>query len=215
MNHAYLTIPVLLAASSLSAQTYGLPGMSYDFVRVGYADQYKVLDTWNVSASCLVAESFILTAGYERADVSSASNFDGNGFNLGLGYRHGIGAGDLILSVGYRELSVDGIYDDGSTLVAAEADADSVSWGIAYRLPVTKVVEFSLGYQYIDYDIGGSVSAAFDGGAFAAAGSGDFNDHALNLSVRFNVTQQFDVTFGYSWFEELDSSWAISAGYNF
>lgn len=215
MKSTYLILPALIAAASLSAQSQA-PTMSYNSVRAGYADEFKVIEGWGASGSVLLGDSVILTAGYQWAELSSASNFDGDGYNLGLGYRYAVGPGDLIFSVNYRELSMDGLADDGlGGFVAASADADSIGFGLSYRLPISKETELTVGYQYLDYDISGEAFYSFDGTVSGLAGDVDFEDHAVNVALRFNVTDALDVTVGFSWYDELDSSWNATVGYNF
>ena len=200
-----LTLTFLTSASAVFGQSS--PKMSYDMIRVGYS-QSEEIKGWGVNASALLGDSLIVSGVYQDLTARNLDDVDGKATGFGLGYRFGVGSGDIILNASYSQLQGSG-FDGGAAVGIA---ADFTSYGISYRHSFSQEIEAFISYnrQRLEYGAG-----AIDLATGTAVGVGDtISDDVFAVALRYNFSKQFDVTAGYSWVDG-DGAWAVSAGYNF
>jgi hypothetical protein len=205
MKNTLLTVSLLSAAAAASAQSAS-PAMSYDFVRVGFA-QTKELDGMNVSASALLGDHIIVGGEYQDLD---GRNFNGSGEGTSflLGARFGVGSGDIIISGSYGQLQ-GGAVDAGTAYVLA---GNATTLSVTYRHSFSETWEAFVGVSNIrtEWAAGGYDFNTGDFGAEANSSS----DNAVSVAVRCNLSKEFDITASNGWVDG-ESTWSISVGYNF
>jgi len=206
MKNTLLTVSLLSAAAALSAQSSS-PAMSYDFVRVGFA-QEKYLDGLTVSGSALLGDHIIV--GGEYRDLNGRG-FNGGGeataFNLGA--RFGVGYGDIIISASYGQLQGSAINEDDELGVLA---GNQTTLSLTYRHSFSDTWEAFVGVSNIRTEAAmGAFN--FDTGDFNV-GAGRSSDSAVSVAVRCNLSKEFDITASNVWVDG-DATWSLSVGYNF
>jgi hypothetical protein len=206
MKNTLLTVSLLSVAAAASAQSASSPTMSYDFVRVGFA-QDKYLDGMNVSASALLGEHIIVGGQYQDLD---GRDFNGSGESTAflLGARFGVGSGDIIVSASYGQLQ--GAAVDASTLYVLAGNATTLS--VTYRHSFNETWEAFVGVSNIrtEWAAGGY---DFETGDFGADAS-SYSDNAVSVALRCNLSKEFDITASHGWVDG-ESTWSLSVGYNF
>jgi hypothetical protein len=206
MKNTLLTVSLLSAAAAAAAQSASSPAMSYDFVRVGFA-QDKYLDGMNVSASALLGEHIIVGGQYQDLD---GRDFDGNGESTAflLGARFGVGSGDIIVSAAYGQ--VQGAAFDAGTLYVLAGNTTTLS--VSYRHSFSDTWEAFVGLSNIrtEWAAGGY---NFETGDFGAAANST-SENAVSVAVRCNLSKEFDVTASHGWVGG-EGTWSLSVGYNF
>jgi len=206
MKHTLLTLTLLSAAAGLSAQSAGSPNMSYDFVRLGYA-QTKELDGLTVSASALLGDHIIV--GGEFQDVEGRKfNASGEATSFLLGARFGVGSGDIIISGSYGQLQ--GVAVDGATVGLLAGNVKSI--GVTYRHSFNETWEAFVGLSRIRTEVAAG-SFDLDSGDFGV-GASSTSDTSFSVAVRCNLSKEFDITAGHSWIDG-QGGWSLSVGYNF
>lgn len=188
MKHIIPTIALIALASSASAQvapsSASKSKLSYDRVAVTYTSSDANVDTLTFSASAEITNGLIVSAGYGDA---STDFFDAKSATIGLGYAQNVGpAGSILVGVSYVQL----------TDITSFA-ADGIGIGLSYRHAVSSQVELNAGVLHQEVD----------------TSFGDSNDTAFNLGVRFNATQNLNVTVGYTFAD--DDFWSLAVGLDF
>lgn len=205
MTKNILTLAILTAAASAFGQTS--PKMSYDMIRLGYA-QSDEIDGWGISGSALLGEHVIVSGAYQDLSARNLDDVDGKSAGFGLGIRFGVGSGDIIVGASFAQLNGSGF--DGGAAVAIGADV--TTYGITYRHSFSEAIEGFLSYNRtkLEYVAAG---VDLDTGAAVAIGN-SVSDDQFGVALRYNFSKQFDVTAGYNWVDG-DGAWSVSAGYNF
>lgn len=207
MKHTLLTVSLLSAAASLSAQAAGATKLSYDSIRLGYVQSEEIKGI-GISGSALLGEHVLIGGSYQDLSARTLDDVDGEANSVSLGVRFGAGSGDIIIGGSYGQLQGAGI-DGGTAIVLA---ANVTSFDIAYRYAFSSSFEGLVSYSRVRTEV--AVGAFdFDTGAAAAAAASS-SDNVFGLAVRYNLNSAVDVTLGYSWIDS-DGSWSLSAGYNF
>jgi hypothetical protein len=207
-NTTLLTLTLLAASSAAFAQSsLNKSGLSYDRVSVGYSSSSDVRE-FGVSATALLGDNVLVSGTYQDVKFKNFGSVSGTATGFGLGYKFGVGSGDLVLSLGYAQLQAAGL--SGATVIAAAGEATTL--GLAWRQKISDSLEYGVSYTYSRTNV---VSGGYDlvSGATASNGSST-NDSQLGLSLRYNLTKAFDVTAGYT-FAKGSNIWSLSAGYNF
>jgi hypothetical protein len=206
MKNTLLTVSLLSAAAAASAQSAS-PAMSYDFVRVGFA-QEKFLDGLTVSGSALLGDHIIV--GGEYRDLNGRGfNGGGEGTAFNLGARFGVGYGDIIISASYGQLQGSAVDEDGDIGVLA---GNQTTLSVTYRHSFNETWEAFIGVSNIRTEAAAG-SFNFDTEEFAL-GAGSSSDNAVSIAVRCNLSKEFDITASNAWVDG-DATWSLSVGYNF
>ncbi len=206
MKHTPILLLTLLAASASAAPGTG-SGLNYNRVEVGYVTSDS-LKGFNVSATAELANSGVLVSG-SYADVDGKGDIAGFGgymTGFGLAYKFNVGAGDLAVGLGYQQ----GQFGASNGFAVAE----QTSLGLQYRQALGSNAEFSVGYQRVRTNLGALDVDGF-GNVYIAAGS--MNDNIFNLGLRYNFTQNLDVSLTYAFASKntTGNTLGISAGYSF
>jgi predicted porin len=205
MQKTYLMLAFLVSASAAFGQTS--PKMSYDMVRVGYA-QSDEIEGWGVSGSALLGDHVIVTGGYQDLSARNLDDVDGKSAGFGLGLRYGVGSGDIIVGASFAQLTGSGV--DGGVAVAIGADV--TSYGITYRHSFSQALEGFVSYSRVKLEY---VAAGVDLDTGAAVAIGDsVSDDQFSVALRYNFNPNVDLTAGYTWVDG-DGGWSVSLGYNF
>ena len=149
MNTPLLTVALLSAAAALSAQTASSPSMSYDSIRVthdgplsGGVESGK-LSGFGVSGSVLLGEKILVGASWR--DFNSENSLEGDIKSLSLGYRLGVGSGDIIIGASYGQAKGEG-YNGASALII---DADIMALSLTYRHAFSSSFEGFVSYSRV------------------------------------------------------------------
>lgn len=211
MKHTLLTASLLSAAAALSAaypgnSTPNESGLVYERVALGYV-QNDVFKGVTLSGAAFVNENILIGGSY--SDIDGRKDYHGvNGelSRFNLGYVFFVGTGDIQVSASYGQGNM---YGPGAVVVA-----DETTFGISYRQQIVENLEFSVGYARVNSTQGGLVDLGGGSVGFAAA---DVDGDLFNLSLRLNLSRQFDITATYGFQkEELGGDTInISVGYNF
>ena len=181
--------------------------MSYDFVRVGFA-QEKYLDGMTVSGSALLGDHIIV--GGEYRDLNGRGfNGGGEGTTFNLGARFGVGYGDIIIAASYGQIQGSGIDDAGDLQVLA---GNQTSLSVTYRHAFNETWEAFIGVSNVRTEAAAG-SFNFDTGDFGV-GAFRSSDNAVSIALRCNLSKEFDITATHGWIAG-QSTWSLSAGYNF
>jgi hypothetical protein len=203
-----------LAAASAVAQSSPAKGngLVYDRIGVGYA-QNDTTDGLNGSFTALLGSHILVGGAYSDLDGrKDFSGVSGNGSSFSLGAKFEVGPGDLIIAYTYTQIQLSGV-DEGLGL-AAGLNGDTDTFSATYRMALNSSIEFAVGVSRLSGDADYAVIDFTDSPpTVPLADTVDFSDTAGTVSVRFNLTKQFDVTLGYTFAD--DNTWSISAGYNF
>lgn len=213
MKHTYLTIPVLLAAAALSAQSAGNSaagtpnpsGLVYERIGVGYV-QNDAYDGIHLSGSAILGDALLVGGSYSDIEGRKLfSGVSGDYSRFQLGYVFYVGTGDVIVTAGYGQGNM---YNDLAVVVQ-----DEFAFGIAYRQAIGAGFEFTVGYTRVETTLAG----LYDDGTLFGADASDENANVFILGLRYNLSREFDVTANYS-FQDEDVGGdllSVSAGYNF
>jgi hypothetical protein len=206
-NITLLTLTLVAAATASAQSSLGKPGLSYDRVGVSYftGDDVKGYD---ISASALLGDHFIVSGGYRDADFKNLDAVSGNSTGFGLGYRIGAGPGDVILSIGYAQVQAAGV-DSGAAVFAS---GESLSFGIAYRQLINDALEFGVSYSRSRQEIGAGGVDLYTGQVGFAGSTENVNEFGGFL--RYHATKSFDLTLGYDYSDNSDV-WSLAATYKF
>jgi hypothetical protein len=212
MNTPLLTVALLSAAAALSAQTASSPSMSYDSIRVthdgplsGGVESGK-LSGFGVSGSVLLGEKILVGASWR--DFNSENSLEGDIKSLSLGYRLGVGSGDIIIGASYGQAEGKG-YSGSTNLII---DSNIVSLNLAYRHAFSSSLEGFVSYSRVRTEL---AAASYNLNTLSAVGaSTTLSDNVFGLALRYNLTRALDVTVGYNW-TGSDGALSVSAGYNF
>ena len=214
MKHTPILLLTLVAASASAANGIG-SGLNYDRLGIGYSSDDS-RNTVALAGSAQLGDSgFIVSGSY--GDVSADFNgFSGNEVTYGLGYRFSVGSGDLLIGYSYAQ----GQYTYIDESAAAAATGEEKGFGIEYRQAISSNIEFSLGYQRIKTSGGwvGIADTDGDGDLDTVAGAADsLNNNVINVGLRYNVNQNFDISLNYAFKKEEvgGNKFGVSAGYSF
>lgn len=219
MNPAAMkhTTPILalalLVAASASAQVASskakTSALNYDRISVGYS-QNDVIKSYEAGFTASLGEYLIVGGSY--SDINSRGlpvNIDGKGNSVGLGLKFPVGPGDLIVSYSYGQVQLGGAVGTDVYLAAA----DGAVYGLNYRAAINSTVEINVGVSrnnvagvILGYDLTPPATVTTD---VLFEKSTDYG-----LSLRFNVTKQFDITAGFSR-TNSSNGWSLSAGLSF
>ncbi len=206
MKHTPIRLLTLLAASATAASGTG-SGLNYNRVEVGYLSN-DALKGFSVSATAELAHSGVIVSGI-YADVDgkgSISGYSGHETGFNLGYKFNVGAGDLAVGLGYLQGQFGSSY--------GVAQAKQTSLGIQYRQALGSSAEFSVGYQRIRTNLG---ALEVDTLGHIYIGAAAESDNVFNLGLRYNFTQNIDVSLIYAFASKNSSgnTLGLSAGYSF
>lgn len=204
MKHTPILLLTLVAASASAANGIG-SGLNYNRVEVGYTnnDAFKGLV---VGATAELANSGVLVSG-SYSDVNGKGDLDGldgHETGFGLAYKFNVGSGDLAVGLGYRQ----GQYESDTGV----AQGEQKSLGVQYRQAIGSF-EVTAGYQRIRTQLG----ALYAVGPYVYAGEDSISANVFNVGVRYNFTQNFDVSLSYIIQKDEigGNGLGISAGYSF
>jgi len=205
MKHTPILLLTLVAASASAAPAIG-SGLNYNRIEVGYTnnDAFKGLV---VGGTAELANSGVLISG-SYSDVNGKGDLDGlDGHETGFGiaYKFNVGSGDLAVGLGYRQGQYESDY--------GVAQGEQKSFGVQYRQAIGSF-EVSAGYQRIRTQLG---ALAVDTFGYIYAGEDSISANVFNVGVRYNFTQNFDVSLSYVIQKDEigGNGLAISAGYSF
>lgn len=213
MKHTPILLLTLVAASASAAVGVG-SGLKYDRIGIGYSsDDYR--NTVALAGTAQLGDSGFLVSG-SYGDVSADfTGFSGTEVTYGLAYKFSVGSGDL--SIGYSYAQGQYSYIDETTV--AVAAGEEKGFGIEYRQAISSNIEFSLGYQRIKTSgLGiGVADTDGDGDLDTVVGGGSLNNNVINVGVRYNVNQNFDISLNYAFKKDEvgGNKFGISAGYSF
>jgi len=204
MKHTPILLLTLVAASASAAP--GDVGLNYNRVEIGYVTSDS-LKGFNVSATAELANSGVLVSG-SYADVDGKGDIAGFGgymTGFGLAYKFNVGAGDLAVGLGYQQ----GQFGASNGFAVAE----QTSLGLQYRQALGSNAEFSVGYQRVRTNLGALVVV----GGFIQGAVASENDNIFNVGLRYNLTQNFDLSLTYAFTGTSAGGDALgfSAGYSF
>ena len=181
--------------------------LNYNRVGAGYLSS-DAMKGFTVGASADIANSGVLVSG-SYSDVDGKGGLDALGgymTGFGLAYKFDVGPGDLAVGLGYMQ----GQFGASNAFAVAE----QTSLGLQYRQAIGNSFEFSVGYQRVRTNLGALEVDGF-GNIYAAAGTSSVN--VFNVGVRYNLSQNFDVSLGYA-FQGTSAggdTFSVSAGYSF
>mgnify|MGYP003784498189 FL=1 len=212
MNTPLLTVALLSAAAALSAQSAASPKMSYDSIRVTHDGKLSggtesgKLTGLGVSGSVLFGEHIVVGAAWR--DFNSENSLEGDIKSLSLGYRLGVGSGDIIVGASYGQAKGEG-YSGSTALII---DADIMALNLTYRHAFSSSFEGFVSYSRVRTEL---AAGSYNLNTLAAVGaSTTLSDNVFGLALRYNLTRALDVTVGYNW-TGSDGAVSVSAGYNF
>jgi Gram-negative porin len=214
MKHTPILLLTLVAASASAAVGVG-SGLKYDRIGIGYSSDDS-RNTVALAGTAQLGDSGFLVSG-SYGDVSADfKGFSGTEVTYGIGYKFSVGAGDLSIGYGYAQGQYS--YIDESTV--AVAAGEEKGFGIEYRQAISSNIEFSVGYQRIKSSGIGIGVADTDGDGdldTVAGGAGSLNNNVINVGVRYNVSQNFDISLNYAFKKDEvgGNKFGISAGYSF
>ena len=205
MKHTPILLLTLVAASASAAGVGS--GLNYNRVEVGYLSN-DALKGYSVSATAELAHSGVLVSGV-YADVDGKGAIAGyGGYETGftLAYKFNVGAGDLAVGFGYLQ----GQFGASNGVAIAEQK----SFGLQYRQALGSSAEFTVGYQRVRTNLG-ALDVDGLGNVYIAAGS--VSDNVFNLGLRYNFTQNLDVSLTYAFASKnsTGNTLGVSAGYSF
>jgi hypothetical protein len=213
MKHTPILLLTLVAASASAA--VGGSGLNYDRLGIGYSTDDS-RNTVALAGSAQLGDSGFIASG-SYGDVSADfKGFSGTEVTYGLAYKFSVGSGDL--SIGYSYAQGQYSYIDETTVAAAAGEEKG--FGIEYRQAISSNIEFSLGFQRIKTSgIGiGFADTDGDGDLDTVAGGVDsLNNNVINVGVRYNVSQNFDISLNYAFKKDEvgGNKFGLSAGYSF
>jgi len=213
MKHTPILLLTLVAASASAA--VGGSGLNYDRLGIGYSTDDS-RNTVALAGSAQLGDSGFIASG-SYGDVSADfKGFSGTEVTYGLAYKFSVGSGDL--SIGYSYAQGQYSYIDETTVAAAAGEEKG--FGIEYRQAISSNIEFSLGFQRIKTSgIGiGFADTDGDGDLDTVAGVDEsLNNSVINVGVRYNVSQNFDISLNYAFKKDEvgGNKFGISAGYSF
>jgi len=212
MKHTPILLLTLVAASASAA--VGGSGLNYDRLGIGYSTDDS-RNTVALAGSAQLGDSGFIASG-SYGDVSADfKGFSGTEVTYGLAYKFSVGSGDL--SIGYSYAQGQYSYIDETTVAAAAGEEKG--FGIEYRQAISSNIEFSLGYQRIKTSgLGiGVADTDGDGDLDTVVGGGSLNNNVINVGVRYNVNQNFDISLNYAFKKDEvgGNKFGISAGYSF
>jgi hemolysin activation/secretion protein len=213
MKHTPILLLTLVAASASAA--VGGSGLNYDRLGIGYSTDDS-RNTVALAGSAQLGDSGFIASG-SYGDVSADfKGFSGTEVTYGLAYKFSVGSGDL--SIGYSYAQGQYSYIDETTVAAAAGEEKG--FGIEYRQAISSNIEFSLGFQRIKTSgIGiGFADTDGDGDLDTVAGGVDsLNNNVINVGVRYNVSQNFDISLNYAFKKDEvgGNKFGLSVGYSF
>ena len=213
MKHTPILLLTLVAASASAA--VGGSGLNYDRLGIGYSTDDSRNTVALTGRAQLGDSGFIASGSY--GDVSADfKGFSGTEVTYGLAYKFSVGSGDL--SIGYSYAQGQYSYIDETTVAAAAGEEKG--FGIEYRQAISSNIEFSLGFQRIKTSgIGiGFADTDGDGDLDTVAGGVDsLNNNVINVGVRYNVSQNFDISLNYAFKKDEvgGNKFGLSVGYSF
>jgi hypothetical protein len=209
MNTPLLTVTLLSAAAALSAQSAASPQMSYDFIRITHDGKLSggtesgKLTGLGVSGSVLFGEHIVVGAAWR--DFNSENSLEGDIKSLSLGYRLGVGSGDIIVGASYGQA-------EGNGSPPIVIDAEIMALNLTYRHAFSSSFEGFVSYSRVRTEL---AAGSYNLNTLAAVGaSTTLSDNVFGLALRYNLTRALDVTVGYNW-TGSDGAVSVSAGYNF
>jgi len=206
MKHTPILLLTLVAASASAAPGTG-SGLNYNRVEVGYLSN-DALKGYSVSATAELAHSGVLVSGiYADVDGKGAiAGYGGYETGFNLAYKFNVGAGDLAVGLGYLQ----GQFGASNGV----AQAEQTSLGIQYRQALGSSAEFSVGYQRVRTNLG---ALEVDGFGNVYIGAASVSDNVFNLGLRYNLTQNFDLSLTYAFASKntTGNTLGLSAGYSF
>lgn len=203
----------LLAAASASAQVASPKAKSatlnYDRISVGYG-QNDAVKSYDAGFTASLGDYLIISGNY--SDLTSRNlpvRIDGKGNSVGVGVKFTAGPGDIILSYSYAQVQLGGALGTDVYLAAA----DGGIYGLNYRAAINSSIEINAGISR------NNVSGVVLGYDLTPPASVTTNvlfekETDYNLSLRFNITKQFDITAGYVR-TSGSNGWNLSAGLSF
>jgi len=207
MKHTPTILALTLVAASASAAAGAGAGLNYDRAEVGYLTNDS-LKGFSVNATAELGHSGVLVSGI-YADVDGKGDIAGYGgyeTGFGLAYKFNVGPGDLAVGFSY----VQGQFTSGNGI----AQAEQKGFGLQYRQAIGSNFEVLAGYQRVRTNLGALEVDGF-GNIYAAAGTSSVN--VFNVGVRYNLSQNFDVSLSYAFQGTAagGDTFGISAGYSF
>ena len=217
---------LLLAAAVTPAFAQTAPAakssLNYNRIAVGYSSD-DILKGYNVTGSALLGNAFIVSGIYDdvktkgQAFGGPISGLSGKLSGFGLAYKLNVGPGDLSLGYFYKTGTVYGSVESGYS--STVASAEQKGFGLKYRQAINQSFEFSVGYTRLTTKLGFVTVApsATPGFYLFRADDIDENANVFDLSARYNITKNIDVTLDYA-FKNQNSGGnkvGVSVGYNF
>lgn len=204
MKHTLLTVSLLSAAAALSAAgsvnaTPNPSGLVYERIGAGYV-RNDVFTGFTLTGAAFVNEAILVGGSYTNLDGrKSYKNTSGELSRFNLSYVVNVGSGDVVFTGGYGQGH---LYNSAQVYVA-----DEMTFGISYRRQIVEDFEFLVGVNRVSSKSLDVVTLEYI----------DVDGTAFNLSLRYNISRQFDVTAAYSMQKESlgGNTLNISLGYNF
>jgi hypothetical protein len=200
-------LPLLLAVATVSAAPSNVPAeLKYDRLAFGYASSSDAR-SYGLAGEALLGGHILVGGGIADEKFKSLSGISGRSTDFQLGYKFTLGQGDLILSAGYGQIQASGSVGTSKL----DSVGDSKSLGLAWRQRLNEAWEYSVGYTYSR-----TVQTLRSTNTNSVVTSATATDHdsAVNFALRYNLTANVDVTFGYT-FVSGGNVWSLSTGYNF
>jgi hypothetical protein len=217
---------LLLAAAVTPAFAQTAPAaqtsLNYNRIAEGYSSD-DILKGYNDTGSALLGNAFIVSGIYDdvktkgQAFGDSISGLSGKLSGFGLAYKLNVCPGDLAIGYFYKTGTVYGSVDGGFS--STVASAEQKGFGLKYRQAINQSFEFSVGYTRLSTKIGfvSVASAGVPNQYYIRADELDENANVFDLSARYNITKNIDVTLEYA-FKNQNSGGnkvGVSVGYNF